>query len=68
MNIKINPNKKDLGFAAASKGATLIQQAIKQKGKANIILATGASQFEMLSFLIETSIDWSVVTCPKELS
>ena len=32
------------------------------RGKANIILATGASQFEMLKNLVDADIDWSKVT------
>ncbi len=42
--------------------APLIRQAIAEKGAANIILATGTSQFETLNQLIsEQGIDWSRV-------
>ncbi|MEJ7676182.1 MAG: 6-phosphogluconolactonase [Chitinophagaceae bacterium] len=42
--------------------AELIINAIEQNGQANIILATGASQFETLKQLIsEKDIDWSKV-------
>ncbi len=61
MNITISTSKQDLGQRAASKGADLIREAIAQKNEANIIVATGASQFEMLSALIEEEIDWSKV-------
>jgi len=56
-------NKFDLGKAAAKQGASLIKQAISKNGKANVIIATGASQFEMLKALVQEDIDWSVVTC-----
>eukprot|EP00039_Didymoeca_costata_P024680 m.11119 g.11119 ORF g.11119 m.11119 type:complete len:247 (-) comp4378_c0_seq1:3342-4082(-) len=58
-------NTKDLnGDVAARYGASLIADAISRNGKANVILATGASQFEMLSVLHTcTGVDWSKVTC-----
>ncbi len=46
---------------AASQGATIINQAILDNGKATIIIGTGASQFEMLESLIEKEIDWTKV-------
>lgn len=63
MKIIIEENKDQLGKAAAAKGAALINKAITQKGDANIILATGASQIEMLQYLIQENVDWSKVTC-----
>jgi glucosamine-6-phosphate deaminase len=49
--------------AAASAGAAAIVAAIGKSGGANIVLATGASQFEMIEALIgHEEIDWSRVT------
>ncbi len=62
MNVIISKTKKELGYKAAENGTKLINEAIKKNGKANIIVATGASQFEMLSELIKMDIDWSKVT------
>jgi len=62
MEITIFENKAALGEAAAQKGAEFINRAIKEKGSASIIVATGASQFEMLGALIREEIDWSRVT------
>lgn len=62
MEIIISENKKELGLKAAFKGAELIKKAISKKGTANIIVATGASQFEMLEELIKQEIDWTKVT------
>ncbi len=61
MNIEISTTKQELGRQAAALGAKLIREAIIRQGKANIIVATGASQFEMLSALVEEEIDWSKV-------
>ena len=54
--------KDSMGKAAAEKGAGLISKAIQEKGGASIILATGASQFEMLGELVKAGLDWSRVT------
>ncbi|HKI90441.1 MAG TPA: glucosamine-6-phosphate deaminase [Draconibacterium sp.] len=62
MEIITSENKIELGKKAAEKGAELIKKAISEKGEANIIVATGASQFEMLAELVNKDIDWSVVT------
>lgn len=62
IQIVISENKKDLGKIAAHRGADLIPQAIIDRGKANIIVATGASQFEMFNELVKEDIDWSLVT------
>ena len=63
MNIKIHPTKEASGKAAAEAGATLIRGALADKGEARIILATGTSQFEVLSHLInQPDIDWQRVT------
>jgi glucosamine-6-phosphate deaminase len=62
MHLNIADNKQELGRRAASHGASLILEALN-RGSANIILATGASQFEMLGELVEQpDIDWSKVT------
>jgi glucosamine-6-phosphate deaminase len=63
MNITISSNPIELGKQAGTAAATHIKEAIATKGFANIILATGTSQFETLNQLLsEPSIDWSKVT------
>jgi glucosamine-6-phosphate deaminase len=63
MKTTIAKTKEETGAAAATLGAKLIREAIKKKGSANIIVATGASQFEMIGRLIkEPKIDWTRVT------
>ncbi|MCK4752243.1 MAG: glucosamine-6-phosphate deaminase [Planctomycetes bacterium] len=54
---------QELGQAAAEEAVKLIKAAIADKDYANIILATGTSQFETIKNLTETpGIDWSKVT------
>lgn len=63
MQIKVLKNARTLGAAAGKKAAELIEQTISEKGTANIILATGTSQFETLLELIQDkTINWDKVT------
>ena len=63
MNISIQKDPESLGIEAAKKAAMLIREAIQSNGNANIILATGSSQFETLKQLIEEKdIEWNKVT------
>ncbi len=63
MKVVISENKKVLGTRASAFSAKLIHETISQKGTANIVLATGSSQFELLESLIKEDINWSLVTC-----
>ncbi len=55
--------KANSGAAAAALGAEAIQRAIAERGSANVVVATGASQFEMLEALVKhDEVDWSRVT------
>lgn len=63
MDIQIMPDKQPMGKAAAAAGAQLVRKALAERSAANIIVATGASQFEMLAALVaEPGIDWHRVT------
>lgn len=63
MDVHILPDQKQLGIEAGKKTAELIRKAIRERGNANIILATGSSQFETLKQLIgEQGIAWDKVT------
>lgn len=62
MNITVSENKDLLGMKAAEAGVMAMQNALAHKAHIAIILATGASQFEMLENLIQADIDWSRVT------
>jgi glucosamine-6-phosphate deaminase len=62
MNIHIANTSAELGREAGMAAAELIRNTIREKGRANIILATGTSQFETLQTLIsQPDIDWSKV-------
>jgi glucosamine-6-phosphate deaminase len=62
MRLCICENRKSLGDAAAAQAARAMQKAIEQNGKARIIGASAASQFEFLDALTHTpGIDWKRV-------
>jgi len=61
MDIHIFPSKEECGIFAADLAAQIIQQATHESDEVNIILATGASQFAMLSRLVEKDIQWAKV-------
>ncbi len=59
----ISIDRKTNGRLAAQYGAGLIREAIANKGAAHVIIATGASQFEMIEALLqESDIAWEKVT------
>lgn len=63
MNVTVSSDRVAGGKAAAALGAARIRAAITEKGFANIIVATGASQFEMIDALVlEPDIAWERVT------
>lgn len=56
------PDKYCLAKAAAGRAATSIRQAIVERGRARVVAATGASQFEFLAELTkEPDLDWKNV-------
>ena len=63
IDVRCYADKTASGAAAAAMGAAAIAKAIAAKGHANVVLATGASQFEMLAALVQApGVDWSRVT------
>jgi glucosamine-6-phosphate deaminase len=61
LQISVFENKILLAKAAADLAEQHINEAIKDRNKAVIILATGASQFEFLESLTQRQIDWKKV-------
>ncbi|MFO7825333.1 MAG: glucosamine-6-phosphate deaminase [Cyclobacterium sp.] len=63
MKIYKRKDPNEMGKVAGDHAAEAILSAIKSRGAANIILATGTSQFETLKALLShQEIDWSKVT------
>jgi glucosamine-6-phosphate deaminase len=62
LNVRVFDDTASLGKAAAEQAATAIRRAVEDLGRARIIAATGASQFEFLDALTrEPEIDWQRV-------
>lgn len=63
MNDQRFETKEEMGAAAAEAGAEKMRIALQERSEVNIIVATGASQFEVLEALTrESGIDWAKVT------
>ncbi|MGN7889365.1 glucosamine-6-phosphate deaminase [Dyadobacter sp. 22481] len=63
MKVIISETKEELGQSAGAYAAMIIRDTLARQGYANVILATGTSQFETLNQLVvEKDIDWSKVT------
>ncbi|MBS1252965.1 MAG: Glucosamine-6-phosphate deaminase 1 [Anaerolineales bacterium] len=61
LQVSVYQTNEEMGQAAAEEAAEVIQQTIRGKGEANIIVATGNSQITFLAALREMDIDWSKV-------
>jgi glucosamine-6-phosphate deaminase len=60
---RVYESRESCGKEAAALGAQYLRAALKEKGSANLIVATGASQFETLAALVsERDIAWDRVT------
>jgi glucosamine-6-phosphate deaminase len=63
VDVHVYQDKQSLGKAAADFVATHLIEALAARGEANLVLATGASQYDFLSALRgRTDVDWSNVT------
>ncbi len=61
MQIHIHDSTEIMAKSAADEGIAAIKAALAERGEANVILATGASQFGMLDVLMKSDIDFSKV-------
>ena len=62
MNTNIFDTKQEMGNAAAAAGIGRLKEALSLRGEASLIVATGASQFEMLDCLRQSDLPWSKLT------
>lgn len=62
LQVQVYQSKQALAEAAAVWVSALLDEAIREKGSAHLILATGASQFELVESLKKQAIDWSHIT------
>lgn len=62
MNTRIFDSKEEMGASAATAGAQRLENALMETGTAAMIVATGASQFEMLASLSRAELDWTSIT------
>ena len=61
MEIRIAENRYALGQSAAKHVAQILRETIAEKGKARMVLSTGASQFDTLEALTKEDVQWDKV-------
>jgi glucosamine-6-phosphate deaminase len=61
MTVKVFCDTVELGKAASAHATAVINTCIAKRGKARIVLSTGASQFELFKALAGEDIDWGRV-------
>jgi glucosamine-6-phosphate deaminase len=59
LQTRVFPDKVSLGEAAAAEAASVLRDTIARQGRACVVAATGASQFEFLEELVRApDVDW----------
>jgi len=61
MEIRIAENRYALGQSAAKYVSQILRETIAEKGKARMVLSTGASQFDTLEALTKEDVQWDKV-------
>lgn len=61
MQINIFNDANESGKRAAEAAAAIIETAIREKGKARIVLSTGASQFAFFEHFVNQPVNWAAV-------
>ena len=58
MKVNVFHNSEELGKAAAEFSAHILNKVIAKKGKARIVLSTGASQLDTIKLLVQMDVNW----------
>src|SRR5438128_4686910 len=60
MKIEVLPTKTEMAAAAADRAAAALRAAVEARGRAHVVAATGAAQFEFLDALVHRpGVDWA---------
>ena len=59
MLIKIADSRPSMGKYVADQAASHLRQVLASQSEANLVVATGSSQFEVLDCLVQADVDWS---------
>jgi glucosamine-6-phosphate deaminase len=62
LKVKVYNETEEMGIAAANFVADQLKAVIAEKGSANLILATGASQFAFIQNFQKLDVDWKKIT------
>src|SRR5690625_2708877 len=61
MQVSVLADASTLGKEAAKHATDVINTSIRERGKARIVLSTGASQFDFFKHLTQADIEWKKV-------
>lgn len=61
MHVKVFETSDSLGLNAATQAAEVLNKAVAEKGKARLLLSTGASQLHVLQHLVKTDVSWACI-------
>lgn len=61
MKARVSENSEQLGKEAAEYTAKILNEIISKKGKARLVLSTGASQIDTLKELVKLKVEWNKV-------
>jgi glucosamine-6-phosphate deaminase len=62
VDVQLYADKPTLSEAAADFVAARLNETLAERGEANLVLATGASQYDFLAALLRQEVDWSQIT------
>jgi glucosamine-6-phosphate deaminase len=61
LRVAISPTAAEMGALAAAHVAAKLKQAVAERGEANLILGTGASQYPLHDVLLGLEVEWNRV-------
>lgn len=61
LTIRLLENATHMGVEGAKLAAARLRQVLEERGEARLVVATGASQFELFRHLVEQEVDWSKI-------
>ena len=62
LKVEVYESERAMGASAADRATEAIRQAVRERGEARVVIATGNSQYAFVEALIERDVPWDAVT------
>lgn len=62
LNVEVHDSEQAMGVAAAAQASEVIREAVRQRGEARVVIATGNSQYAMVAALLQHELPWDAIT------